>query len=58
MEKYMLPAAFILLIIGTIGLLVNEFSAGIRCVTLIFAAINLFGLAAFALSNPFRKKAE
>ena len=42
--------AFILLFIGTIGLLVNEFAIDWgRVVTLIFAVFNFIGLATLAL---------
>ena len=42
--------AFILLIIGTVGLLLNEFifSWG-RCATLTFAVLNLVGIITLAL---------
>ena len=42
-------SAFVLLIIGTIGLLVNEFVAGWgRGVTIAFACLNVLGLAVLA----------
>ena len=45
-------ASFILLIIGTIGLLVNEFVFDWgRAATLTFAVVNLVGLAILALAN-------
>ena len=49
--------AFILLIIGTIGLLINEiiFNWG-RCVTLTFAIINVVGLASLAFEYWAKKK--
>ncbi len=51
--------AFILLIIGTIGLLINEiiFDWG-RCATLTFAIINVVGFAFLAFAYWTRKKAQ
>ena len=51
-------SAFILLIVGTIGLLVNEFvfDSG-RVATLSFAAINIVGLVILAYTNWGMKKA-
>lgn len=50
--------AFILLIIGTIGLLVNEFVADWgRALTLMFAVFNFAGLAILALAY-FGKKGD
>ena len=44
--------SFILLIIGTIGLLANEFVFDWgRAATLAFAVVNLVGLAILALTN-------
>ncbi|MFC1866321.1 hypothetical protein ACFLYB_06385 [Chloroflexota bacterium] len=43
--------AFIFLIIGTIGLLVNEFAIDWgRCATITFACLNAVGLAALILT--------
>jgi hypothetical protein len=51
-------AAFILLIIGTIGLLVNEFVADWgRAATLTFAIFNCAGLAILAVTY-FSKKGD
>ena len=48
--------AFILLIIGTIGLFVNEFITDWgRVATLIFAVFNCIGLATLALTYLGRK---
>ncbi|MFC1932920.1 hypothetical protein ACFLXU_04750 [Chloroflexota bacterium] len=49
--------AFILLIIGTVGLLVNEFVADWgRCTTLTFAIINVVGLAILVVTYWTKKK--
>ena len=50
---------FILLIIGTIGLLINEliFDWG-RCATLTFAIINVVGFASLSFEYWTRKKAQ
>jgi len=51
--------AFILLGIGTIGLLANEFVADWgRCATLTFAIINVVGLATLAFAYLTKKKAQ
>lgn len=51
-------SAFILLIVGTIGLLVNEFVFDWGTVaTLSFAAINIVGLVILAYTNWGMKKA-
>ena len=48
---------FVSLIIGTLGLLVNEFVfGGGRTATLIFAAFNLVGLTTLAFTLWIRKK--
>ena len=48
---------FILIVIGTIGLLVNEFVLDWgRAATLIFAIFNCVGLATLAFVNWGRKK--
>ena len=51
--------AFILLIIGTIGLLINEliFDWG-RCATLTFAIMNVVGLASLAFTHWSKKKTQ
>jgi hypothetical protein len=50
--------AFVLLMIGTIGLLVNEFVAGWgRAATLTFAIFNCVGLAVLAVTY-FGEKGE
>ena len=49
--------AFILLAIGTIGLLVNEATCdGSRAATLSFAVLNAVGLATLAFTNWGMKK--
>ena len=51
MSKAIKLTAFILLIIGTIGLLVNEFAADCgRATTLVFAVFNCLGLAILAVT--------
>ncbi|MFC2032137.1 hypothetical protein ACFLUS_02025 [Chloroflexota bacterium] len=57
MRESTLLIAFILLIIGTIGLLINEiaFDWG-RCATLTFAIINVVGLAILAFVYWAKKK--
>ena len=52
-------SAFILLITGTIGLLINEliFDWG-RCIALTFAIINVVGLASLAFAYLTKKKAQ
>jgi multisubunit Na+/H+ antiporter MnhB subunit len=57
MRESTLIIAFILLIIGTIGLLLNEliFDWG-RCATLTFAIINVVGLASLAFAYWANKK--
>lgn len=51
--------AFVLLGVGTIGLLINEliFDWG-RCATLTFAIINVVGFASLACAYWTRKKAR
>ena len=57
MRESTLLTAFILLIIGTIGLLINEFALNWgRCATLTFAVINIIGLATLAFANWGMKK--
>ena len=56
MREVIKVTAFILLIIGTVGLLVNEFVTDWgRVVTLIFAVSNCIGLATLALTYLGRK---
>ncbi|NQT72693.1 MAG: hypothetical protein HQ553_07965 [Chloroflexi bacterium] len=52
MKKFVELGAFVLLIIGTLGLLINEmiFDWG-RSATLTFAAVNVVGLVALALAH-------
>ena len=51
--------AFILLIIGTIGLLVNEFAIDLgRVATLIFAVFNCIGLVTLAITYFGKKGAQ
>jgi len=59
MRESTLLIAFILLIIGTIGLLINEliFDWG-RCATLTFAIINVVGLAFLAFTYWAKKKTQ
>ena len=59
MRESTLLIAFILLIIGTIGLLVNEliFEWG-RCATLTFAIINFVGLTSLAFAYWSKKKTQ
>ena len=48
--------AFILLIIGTVGLLINEFVFDWgRVATIIFAAVNVLGLVLLAYTNWGKK---
>jgi hypothetical protein len=59
MRESTLLIAFILLIIGTIGLLINEiiFDWG-RSATLTFAVLNVVGLASLAFGYLTKKKAQ
>ena len=59
MRQYTLLIAFILLIVGTIGLLINEiiFDWG-RCATLTFAIINAIGLVVLALAYWVKRKTQ
>ena len=51
MSKAVKLTAFVLLIMGTIGLLVNEFVADYgRATTLVFAVLNCLGLAILAVA--------
>ena len=56
-KSILIIGAFIFLIVGTIGLLINElvFNWG-RCATLTFAVINIVGLATLAFANWGKKK--
>ena len=57
MRGTILLIAFILLVIGTIGLLINEFTFNWgRCATLTFAVINVVGLAILAFAYWAKKK--
>ncbi len=59
MREYIHLTAFILLGIGTIGLLVNEFVTDWgRCATLTFAIINVVGLVSLAFAYWTRKKTQ
>jgi len=59
MSRAIKLTAFILLIIGTIGLLVNEFVAGWgRAATLTFAIFNCVGLAILAVAYFGKKGAR
>jgi len=59
MKESTLLIAFILVGIGTIGLLINEliFDWG-RCATLTFAIINVVGLVSLAFAYLAKKKAR
>jgi hypothetical protein len=58
MSQIIKSAAFVLLMIGTIGLLVNEFVADWgRAATLTFAIFNCVGLAILAVAY-FGKKGD
>ena len=59
MKESTLLIAFILLVIGTIGLLINEliFDWG-RCATLTFAIINVAGFASLAFTYWSKKKTQ
>ena len=59
MQGIALLIAFILLIIGTVGLLVNEFVTDWgRCTTLTFAIINVVGLAILAFTYWIKKRTQ
>jgi len=59
MREYTLLIAFVLLIVGTIGLLINEFILDWgRCATLTFAIINVVGLVSLAFAYWTRKKTQ
>ena len=59
MREYTLLIAFVLLIVGTIGLLINELILDWgRCATLTFAIINVVGLISLAFAYWTRKKTQ
>ena len=59
MRKYTLLIAFVLLIVGTIGLLINELILDWgRCATLTFAIINIVGLASLAFAYWAKEKTQ
>jgi len=57
MKEVVKSSGFILLIIGTLGLLINEFIFDWgRAATITFAALNIAGLAALATTQRGIKK--
>lgn len=59
MREYALLISFILLIVGTIGLLINEFILDWgKCATLTFAIMNVIGLVSLAFAYWTRKKTQ
>jgi len=59
MREYTLLIAFALLVVGTIGLLINELVLDWgRCATLTFAIINVVGLSFLAFAYWTRKKTQ
>jgi hypothetical protein len=59
MREYTRLIAFVLLGVGTIGLLINELILDWgRCATLTFAIINIVGFASLAIAYWTRKKAQ
>lgn len=59
MREYARLIAFVLLGVGTIGLLINELILNWgRCATLTFAIINVVGFASLAFTYWTRKKAQ
>jgi len=51
-KSMLITGAFTFLIVGTIGLLINEFALNWgRCATLTFAVINIIGLATLAFAH-------
>ena len=59
MREFVKLSAFVLLTIGTTGLVVNEFIFDWgRAATLTFAVINIVGLVTLAFSHRGVKKAE
>jgi len=59
MREYTRLIAFVLLGVGTIGLLINELILDWgRCATLTFAIINVVGFVSLAFEYWTRKKAQ
>ena len=59
MREYTRLIGFVLLGVGTIGLLINELILDWgRCATLTFAIINVVGFASLAFTYWTRKKAQ
>ncbi len=59
MRKVIELSPFVLLMIGTLGLLMNEFVFDWgKTATLIFAAANVIGLLALGLTYRMRKEAK
>jgi len=57
MRIYAKPSGFVLLIIGTLGLIITEFIlGGGRAATLTFAAFNVVGFATLASAHWGMKK--
>ncbi|MFC2017337.1 hypothetical protein ACFLUD_02860 [Chloroflexota bacterium] len=57
MKEVIKVSGFILLIVGTVGLLINEFAVGWgRTATVTFAIINLVGLITLAVTHWCCKK--
>ena len=57
MRKYAKPSGFVLLAIGTLGLIITEFIlGGGRAATLTFAAFNVVGFATLAYAHWGMKK--
>lgn len=57
MRNYAKPSGFVLLIIGTLGLIITEFIlGGGRAATLTFAAFNVVGFATLAYAHWGMKK--
>ena len=59
MREVIKLSAFILLIIGTVGLLINEFAFGWgKVATLVFAIVNFVGLAILGITYSRIKNKE
>jgi len=59
LKQYIKLSGFILIAIGTIGLLLNEFFwASSSCRTIIFAVVNFVGLANLAFAHFGMKKRD
>ncbi len=59
MREYTCLIAFVLLGVGTIGLLINELILDWgRCATLTFAIVNIVGFASLAIAYWTRKKTQ